>query len=89
MGLDGLKVHFRRANLVGRFPILLSVLLLFCCQSSLAQVSAILSGVVKDQSGAALSRAEVTAENVDTGFTRQTVTDQEGRYQLFALPLGQ
>jgi hypothetical protein len=89
MRCDALKVHFPVANGVGQFPILLIVLLFFCFQFSLAQVSAILSGVVTDQSGAVLSGAEVTAKNVDTGFARQTVTDQAGRYQLSALPVGQ
>jgi hypothetical protein len=52
-------------------------------------VSAILSGVVIDQSGAAISGASVEARSVDTGLLRGTVTDPGGRYQLFALPLGQ
>jgi hypothetical protein len=54
-----------------------------------AQVSASLSGVVTDPSGAVLSGAAVTASNVDTGFSRTALTDQAGRYQLFALPIGQ
>jgi hypothetical protein len=54
-----------------------------------AQVSASLSGVVTDPSGAVLSGAAVTASNVDTGFSRTALTDQAGRYQLFALPVGQ
>ncbi len=74
---------------VCRFATLLC--LLFCLSHSIgyAQVSAILSGVVIDQSGAAVSGARVEARNVDTGLLRDTVTEQGGRYQLFALPLGQ
>ena len=54
-----------------------------------AQVSAILSGTVTDPSGAAIPRRPVTAKNVDTGAVRSTVTDAEGHYQFFSLPVGQ
>ena len=53
-----------------------------------AQVSASLSGTVADQSGAVVSAASVTAKNVDTGITRGSVTDSQGRYQFFSLPVG-
>ncbi len=69
-----------------------SIVLLFVCSwapSGFAQVSATLSGAVTDQSGAAVTAADVTARNLDTGLSRSTVTDQEGRYRLFALALGQ
>jgi hypothetical protein len=69
--------------------ILLTLLLPLCFQPSSAQVSATLSGVVTDQSGAVVPRVDVTANNLDTGFSRRAVTDQAGRYQLFALPVGQ
>jgi hypothetical protein len=54
-----------------------------------AQVSADLSGVVTDPSGAAVASAALTATNTDTGLTRDTVTDGAGHYRLSALPLGQ
>ncbi len=57
--------------------------------SASAQVSAGLSGTVTDPSGAALSGAAVTAKNVDTGAARTTVTNAEGHYQFFSLPVGQ
>jgi len=69
-----------------------SIVLLFVCSwapSGFAQVSATLSGAVTDQSGAAVTAADVTARNLDSGLSRSTVTDQEGRYRLFALALGQ
>ncbi|MGA8867363.1 MAG: carboxypeptidase regulatory-like domain-containing protein [Candidatus Sulfotelmatobacter sp.] len=47
-----------------------------------------MSGKVTDQSGAAVSAASVTARNFDTSLARSTMTDQSGRYQLFALPVG-
>jgi Carboxypeptidase regulatory-like domain/TonB-dependent Receptor Plug Domain len=55
---------------------------------SFAQVSASLSGRVTDQSGAAVSAATVTAVNIDIGISRSALTNQNGQYQLFALPVG-
>ena len=67
-----------------------AVLSLFwlCSLPALAQVSAGLSGRVTDQTGAAVREATVTAENIDTGVSRSTITDQEGRYELPSLPIG-
>ena len=53
------------------------------------QVSASLSGTVTDQSGAAVSGAAVTVRDLDTGLSRTTVSNQTGRYQVSALPVGQ
>jgi len=77
---------------VGRSSFFVLFLFLsFClCPSFVsAQVSATVSGIVTDQSGAAVPAANATARNVDTGLSRDTITDQAGRYQVFALPLGQ
>lgn len=69
--------------------LLVWLLLDLCIPFASAQVSATLSGVVTDQLGAAVSGAAVTAQSMDTGLSRSTVTDQTGRYRLFALPVGQ
>jgi carboxypeptidase family protein len=53
-----------------------------------AQGSASLSGVITDQSGAAVSAAAITVTNPDTGISRDAQTDQGGRYRVFALPVG-
>ena len=53
-----------------------------------AQTGASLSGVVTDQTGAALRDVAVTIKNVDTGATRTIATDGAGRYQASGLPLG-
>ena len=55
---------------------------------SCAQVHGNMSGMISDQSGAAVSGAAVTAKNLDTGLSRTVQTDQSGRYRLFALPVG-
>ena len=77
-----------------RFLRFFSWFLLFLCLFFLyllpaaGQVTANLSGRVTDQTGAAITGAAVTAKNVGTGLTRNTITDQAGRYQLVALPIG-
>jgi hypothetical protein len=53
-----------------------------------AQVSASLSGTVVDASAALVSAAKVGAKNVETGISRETVTDNQGRYQFSFLPVG-
>jgi Carboxypeptidase regulatory-like domain len=68
---------------------LVSLMLCLFVPSAWTQMSANLSGVVTDQSGATVSGAAVTARDVDTGLSRSAVTNQAGRYQLFALPVGQ
>jgi hypothetical protein len=67
---------------------LISIFLLFSIDSASAQVSAILSGTVADQSGAVISSASVAAKNIDTGLSRDTATDMDGHYQFFSLPVG-
>jgi carboxypeptidase family protein len=53
-----------------------------------AQVSAVVSGTVTDQSGAVVSAATVTVKSTDTGAVRTTSTDDSGLYRVFALPVG-
>jgi hypothetical protein len=82
------KLEIRRAGST-IIQSLLVLTFLVLAPTTKAQVSATLSGLVTDPSGAAISGAAVTAQNTDTGLSRSTVTDQSGRYQLFALPVGQ
>ncbi len=53
-----------------------------------AQVSATLSGTVTDQSGAAVSGADITATDLETGAIRTASTGEAGQYKIFALPIG-
>ncbi|HET9467865.1 MAG TPA: carboxypeptidase regulatory-like domain-containing protein, partial [Vicinamibacterales bacterium] len=54
-----------------------------------AQVAtATILGNVTDSTGGAVPGATVTATNIDTQFTRDTVTDESGQYALRLLPLG-
>ena len=56
--------------------------------SSWAQATAQLSGTVRDESGAVLPGATVTATHTDTGLTRTAVTAAGGGYVLPSLPVG-
>ncbi len=67
----------------------MACLALFCAYSLLAQVSAVISGTVTDQSGAVVPNATVTATSTDTGATREVMADGAGRYQISSLPVGQ
>src|SRR5271165_5175633 len=69
-----------------RLPV--AILFLVCTFSAGAQVSANLSGRVTDSSGAAVQAASVTANDLDTGVSRTTLTNQAGEYKLLELPVG-
>ena len=53
-----------------------------------AQSGANLSGVVTDQTGAALPNVAVTIKSLDSSETRTITTDGGGRYQTSGLPAG-
>jgi Carboxypeptidase regulatory-like domain len=47
-----------------------------------------ITGTVKDANGAVLAKARVKASNILTGFTRETVTNEEGVYVIPFLAVG-
>ncbi len=53
-----------------------------------AQVTATISGYIKDPSGAVVARANVTATSAGQSSTRSAVTDDTGFYNLLAMPRG-
>src|SRR5580692_4965914 len=53
-----------------------------------AQTGASLSGLVTNQSGAALPDVALTIKNVDTGVTRAVTTDGAGHFEASGLPPG-
>jgi predicted porin len=65
-----------------------AVVFLLSSFSAWAQTGASLSGVVTDQTGAALRDVAVTVKNFDTGATRTITTDGGGHFQVSGLPLG-
>jgi hypothetical protein len=53
-----------------------------------AQSTASVVGTVRDTSGAIVVGANVTARDVNTGFTRSVSTDSTGLYRIPSLPIG-
>src|SRR5262247_891800 len=51
--------------------------------------TATLTGAIRDASGAVVPEAKISVTNADTGATRETTTDSEGRYSLTNLGPGQ
>jgi hypothetical protein len=73
---------------VSNSALLFAVLVLCFSFPSWAQTGASLSGMVTDQTGAALRDAALTIRNVDTGATRTVATDGGGHFQASGLPPG-
>jgi Carboxypeptidase regulatory-like domain/TonB dependent receptor-like, beta-barrel len=69
--------------------LLATVALLALSTHVLAQSTASIEGLVTDQQGALIAGAEITAEDLTIGVTRKLVTDDAGRYQIAALPVGE
>ncbi|MGC2512379.1 MAG: carboxypeptidase-like regulatory domain-containing protein, partial [Acidobacteriaceae bacterium] len=64
-------------------------LLFFCTSIAVAQtITGSIRGTVTDPSGAVVAGANVTATNVATGVTSQTVTNHDGLYNFQFLNLG-
>src|SRR5438105_9025268 len=64
------------------------VALLMCVLARAQGATAQSTGIVKDQSGAVLPGAEITATKTDTGAVRMTISDETGSYVLPNLPVG-
>jgi hypothetical protein len=60
-----------------------------CVPSARAQVSASVSGIITDSSGAPVPLAIVTIQNIETGALRSATTNDLGRYLVLSLPVGQ
>ena len=62
-----------------------------CASAAFAQSqsnAADLRGFVRDPAGAVVPNAKVTARNMETDFTREATTNDEGFYQIVQLPPG-
>src|SRR6266404_6611926 len=71
-----------------RYKLLLTALLSLFAVSAYAQFKASIQGTVMDSNGGAIANAKVTATNVATGATRETVASAEGFYRIGGLPPG-
>jgi predicted porin len=69
-------------------PFLLLLWLAMSAFPACAQTGASLTGLVTDQTGAALPHVSLTIKNVDTGESRTLATDGAGHYQASGLPPG-
>src|SRR6202521_2512260 len=69
-------------------PALLIGVILGACLVSAQVTTGTISGIVQDPSGAAISGADVTIKNLDTGIARTITSDAGGRYTAPDLPLG-
>ena len=58
------------------------------CPFAAAQASSSLGGSVTDPSGALVTGAAVSVQNLDTGMERNATTDSSGRYHVMSLPVG-
>ena len=64
------------------------VILLFAAALGAQETTASLRGAILDPSGARVPSAKVTAIQVETGYSRSSVSDAEGDYLLVLLPIG-
>jgi carboxypeptidase family protein/TonB-dependent receptor-like protein len=62
--------------------------LFFCATIASAQTTGNITGDVRDTNAALLVGVHVTAKHVDTGFTRSTISEGEGRFVFPGLPVG-
>ena len=73
-------------------PCLAASALILCClvpEAALGQnVTASITGVVTDPSGAVVPSITVVATNEGTGARFQAATDQDGQYAIRAIPIG-
>src|SRR5713226_6255686 len=56
--------------------------------ASAQTVSGTLLGMVQDQQGGVVSKAAISARNLETGATRTASTDDNGEYRIPSIPAG-
>src|SRR5437660_3169776 len=66
----------------------LLILILTCVPLIGQQITGTITGLVADQSGAAVPNAKVVAKNEGSGDVRQTVTNTDGYFTLASVPAG-
>jgi carboxypeptidase family protein len=79
-----------RRNFPGLRAFLPALLLALLCSAprARAQVSAAISGTVKDQTSAAVQGASIAVKDVETGAVRTATSGSEGEYIVSSLPIG-
>jgi Carboxypeptidase regulatory-like domain len=79
---------FRSHRQLARY-VLFAFLFVACASRARAQDLASISGMVSDQSGAAVAGADVDVKSDDTGLARSAISDGNGRFRVFSLPVGE
>src|SRR5688572_8628152 len=69
-------------------PPVLVILVLVFATSTYAQSTASIEGLISDQHGAVVGKAEISISDPAIGVTRRVFSDNSGRYQIVALPIG-
>ncbi|MBI1897989.1 MAG: carboxypeptidase regulatory-like domain-containing protein, partial [Acidobacteria bacterium] len=72
-----------------KLMILVLALAVLASPVAFAQITGEIRGVVLDPSGAAIPNAKITLTSKETGATRQVTSDEEGRFALPLLPIGE
>jgi len=82
-----LAAHKLRSR--ARFGLLLGLILVaFTATSSWAQDDASIRGTLRDATGSVIPGGTVTIKNLETASLRTLITDDSGRYEAPALPVG-
>jgi hypothetical protein len=68
--------------------IVLALAVVACLRLTAQQITGNIRGTVIDPSGAVIQGAAVTAQQLETGLSRRTITDRDGNYVLLELPVG-
>ncbi|MGB2627530.1 MAG: carboxypeptidase regulatory-like domain-containing protein [Candidatus Acidiferrum sp.] len=77
-----------KARLLARWSIRLCVIVLFTSASAWAQFSSSIQGSVSDPSGASVSQAKITLENLSNHVMATTTSDDQGGYRFVSLAPG-
>jgi len=83
MSRSRIYVHFRVSSIAWAIAFVLSL-----AAGTSAQTASTITGEVRDTNSALLVGAQITAKEVETGVTRATKSDAEGRFVFPGLPVG-
>src|SRR5262249_49793112 len=67
---------------------MVTLAILFGVPMAQAQVAAMISGTVTDQTGARVQQAVITVKDVETGAVRTATSGSAGEYTVYSLPIG-
>jgi hypothetical protein len=85
-----MKANWNRKNSFGlpRWLFIVALLIASVSSSYAQQITGTIDGAIKDEQGALVPNADITATNVTTGFTRTTKSGGDGAYNIQYLPVG-